>query len=209
MKNSARNQLSAATNHVAGKHERQDQTPLVELVTGLFIERAPDRAALLRHARQESDSWRSVWIKFPCPTTRMTTPIRIAIHRTSSKISDQGDIAVERERVTLGRADYPPILGPVDKAVTAVRRGYHGVRTAFRKCPATADRAIGTRRGPDRNCVLFGVNGQRRKAGRAPLIASRVVEADIVYVGARPKAARFRVYRERYGLRRCRHGSGR
>ena len=118
-------------------------------------------------------------------------------------------VAVERERVTLGRADYPPILGPVDKAVTAVRRGYHGVRTAFRKCPATADRAIGTRRGPDRNCVLFGVNGQRRKAGRAPLIASRVVESDIVYVGVRLKAARFRVYRERDGLRRCRHGSGR
>ena len=45
--------------------------------------------------------------------------------------------------------------------------------------------AIGTRRGPDCNCVLFGVNGQRRQAGRAALIASRVVEADIVYVPPR------------------------
>jgi hypothetical protein len=93
----------------------------------------------------------------------------------------------------------------VDKAVTAVRRGYHGKLPSANVPPPLT----GTRRGPDRNCVLFGVNGQRRKAGRAALIASRVVEANIVYVGARLKAARFRVYRERDGLRRCRHGSGR
>jgi len=49
---------------------------------------------------------------------------------------------------------------------------------------------------------LLRVDDQRRNAGGVPLIVGRVVEADIVGVGARPKAARFRIYRECYGLRR-------
>ena len=75
----------------------------------------------------------------------------------SSKISDQDDVAVERERVALRRADHAPVLGPVDKGEAAVGSGCHRLRTAFRKRAATADRAIGTRRGPDRNCVLLRV----------------------------------------------------
>jgi hypothetical protein len=35
-----------------------------------------------------------------------------------------------------------PLLGPVDKGVAAVGRGYHRVRNAFRKCAPAADRAI-------------------------------------------------------------------
>jgi hypothetical protein len=61
------------------------------------------------------------------------------MQRTSSKISDQGDVAIERERVARGRADHATILGPVDKGVAGVRRGYHCVQTTFRKCAAAAD----------------------------------------------------------------------
>ena len=63
----------------------------------------------------------------------------------SSKISDQGDVAAESERVALGRADHVPALGPVDKGVAGVGRGCNGLRTASHKCATAADRAVGLR----------------------------------------------------------------
>jgi hypothetical protein len=101
----------------------------------------------------------------------------------SPKISCQGDVAIERERVALGRADHAPVLGPVDKGVAAVGRGRYRVRGACRKCPTAADCAVGTGRAPDRNRVFLGVDVQCRDAARVPLVVGRVVEIDAVDVG--------------------------
>jgi hypothetical protein len=49
------------------------------------------------------------------------------------------------ERVARRGADHPPALCPINKAVTAVGRGGHRDRTAFRKCAGTADGAVGKR----------------------------------------------------------------
>jgi hypothetical protein len=68
--------------------------------------------------------------------------VEMSVRPYSSKISDQGDVASERERVTFGRADHAPVLGPMDKAVVANGRGCHRLRTASRKCTVAADRAI-------------------------------------------------------------------
>ena len=40
-------------------------------------------------------------------------------------VVDQGEVAVERERVAGGRTDHAPVRGPVDKAVAAVGLGCH------------------------------------------------------------------------------------
>jgi hypothetical protein len=82
----------------------------------------------------------------------------------SSKISDQRDVAVESERVTLRRTDHAPALGPVDKGVVAAGHGYHRLQTAFRKFATAADGAISTGRRPHRDLVLLkgtSKNGHR------------------------------------------------
>jgi hypothetical protein len=101
----------------------------------------------------------------------------------SSKVSNQGAVAIERERVALRRADHAAILSPVDKGVSGIGCGCDGVRSAFGKCATAADSAVGTGQGPDRNGVLLRVDGQRRDAGR-DLIVGCVVEIDDADVGA-------------------------
>ena len=102
------------------------------------------------------------------------------------------------EHVARRRADHLPVLGPVDKGVTAGWRGGHRARTAFRKCATAADRAVGTRRSADRKSVLLGIDDQCRNAGDVPLAAR---EADVIGIGVWSKAARARIYRESDGLR--------
>jgi hypothetical protein len=54
------------------------------------------------------------------------------------------------------------------------------------------------------NCVLLGVDGQRRKAGRVPLVIGRVFELDAVDVGIGRKAVRRCINPESNGLCRDR-----
>jgi hypothetical protein len=53
-------------------------------------------------------------------------------------IDIQAVIGIEREHVALRRADHAPVLGPVDKAVTAIGRSRHRPRRACDKRAAVA-----------------------------------------------------------------------
>ena len=89
----------------------------------------------------------------------------------------------------------------MEKGMAAVGRGCDRVRSPFRKRAAAADRTVGTGRGPDRNCVLLGDDGQRRDAGGVPLVVGRVVEIDAAKVGVWLKGVRARIDREGDGVR--------
>jgi hypothetical protein len=63
-------------------------------------------------------------------------PITASSSQESSKISDQRDIAAERERVALGRADHAPFLGSVmaltaDLTAMALIEPLHGLSFAL------------------------------------------------------------------------------
>ncbi len=87
-------------------------------------------------------------------------PVRWNYSGARRKVGDQGDVAVERQRVACRRADRAPVGGPIDKAVAAVRRGTHRIGTASRKCTSADHRTAGTRRGAHRNRVLRGDRGE-------------------------------------------------
>jgi hypothetical protein len=116
------------------------------------------------------------------------------------KISDQSDVATERERVAFRRAYHAPVLGPVDEGVSGFGRSCHRIRSASHKCSSACNRAVGSWRGADLNCVLLGVDGQRCSAGRASLIVGRVVETDAIIVRIGRKVFRAGIDREGDGL---------
>jgi hypothetical protein len=58
------------------------------------------------------------------------------------KVSDQGDIGADRERVVFGGAHHLPVLGPVKEGVTAFWCCCHRFRSASHKCAAAADGAV-------------------------------------------------------------------
>ena len=65
----------------------------------------------------------------------MSARDRIQPRTVLPEIGDQGDVGVEREGVTLHRADDPSALGPVHEAVGAAGCGGHRLRTASQKLP--------------------------------------------------------------------------
>jgi hypothetical protein len=77
--------------------------------------------------------------------------------------------------------------------VASFGRGRHRVRSTFRKRATAADRAVGTGCATDRKLVLLRVDDERRNAGGVSLAVGRVVEVDVIRVGAWPKVPRARI----------------